>query len=560
MAKQRPWGNLKQVKNRGWTSSYELYSQAPNFYSGYYYIHKHKENIGRMGLQKAETDSSLAELFNSYKYGKDAILSNTLTNQYLSLMYAASPDLVDLVNETLNPENSAQNILDRIQNALQQGFENQFTPNKIIQMLNIEKSTNWTISSKNKKNNNADAIALMKMLSQDDASKAKQGFAFLDEILTGMTEAVRLLNSEEGAALVSVLSNMIRKRHYSIQSLGKDFHRILDSFVKHHNGDTINGADTLKAVQLMLPIAEALETGKTKKGKKLSLDSLQGLVQKQFYSMLAEIFVTHIQEAAQNAAVKYIVDSVNDINNGAGTDEVEILVTNPDGTYPEGASTLNDGEKKYGKADAKFNNVQVSTEVVTGRDDGYFKMSVGISNKAYIINHIGEGSLKKFNVYSLGGGMTIGNALSLLLGTNGHIRERYLAYNIFSHPQRELPLALNALQDTLLTRSIIYLAGARGKDDFAQFMLLNGELLSVWDIVKFAMGNDIGRSSSQQGHNNSGIYLSIPNRKTILRYAQSRFWTRRVVKTNVTITNAAMKAHIVPKQIIEYASANMPKT
>lgn len=556
MAKKRPWGQLHQVKNRDWTTSYELYSQTPDFYMGYYYIHKHKENIGRMELHTPETDSSLANLFNSYKYGKDAFLSDTVTNQYKNLMDASMDrSVMSLVDSVFNKENSVEHILDKIHADLQKGFEDQFSPNKIIQMLNIEKSTNWSTS--HKKNSNAKDVQALAEVLTGNMKNAKRGFAFLDEVLTGMAEAVRLLNSEEGDALASILSNTVNRKRYDVSIIGRDLMQQLNAFAQTHNGDTVNSSNALKAAALLKVVASRLETGTTRKGS-LTIESLQGLVQKQFYSMLAEIFITNIGEAAENAAVKYIVKAVSDINNEAGTDEVPIEATDPEGNfYKPSPQYLNDGEKKFGKADAKFNNVQVSLQSYIGDENGYFTMSVGISNKAYITNYIGEGSLKKFSVYSLGGGMTIGNALNLLLGGSGKIREKYLAYNIFGQGDA-LPQALQSLQDILLTRSIIYLAGARGKTDFAQFMLLNGELLSVWDIVKFALGNNIGISSSQQtkGQNN-GIYLSIPNRLTFMKYAQSRFWARRVVKTNISITNAVMKAHIVPKQIIEYASNNI---
>lgn len=548
------------ASNRTWTDSYQLYSNKPDFYMGYYYIHKHHKNIGRMDLQKPMSDNQMATLYRNYKYGKDATLSDTLKNQYSELIYSSIRPITDdvtkleLLNSIFNPENTSEAILNKLHKELQKGFEDQFTPNKIIQMLNIEKSTNWTISKNNK---NADAVALMKMLNQGDMSEAKAGFRFLNQILQGMSEAVKLLNSPEGDKLGTILATGATRKFYDINKLGSYLRTNLVEFIKQNNGNTISAQDAVKAANLLLTVASSLESGLTSKGKKLTLGSLQGLVQKSFYSMLAEIFITNMQEAAENATVKYIVQAISDINNNAGQEEVQLEFTDPEGHYSS-HDPLNGGEKKQGKADAKFENVQVSLETFTGEDNGYFTMSVGISNKAYITNHIGVGSLKKFTVYSLGGGMTIGNALTLLFGGTGHIREKYLAYNILAQGEDKLPRSLKALQDTLLTRSIIYLAGARGKTDFAQFMLLNGELLSVWDIVKFALGNDIGLSSSQQKKSNqSGIYLSIPNRKIFMKYAQSRFWARRVIKTNISIASAAMKAHIVPKQIIEYASKNM---
>ena len=85
-------------------------------------------------------------------------------------------------------------------------------------------------------------------------------------------------------------------------------------------------------------------------------------------------------------------------------------------------------------------------------------------------------------------------------------------------------------------------------------MLLNGQLLSVWDIVKYALGTNIEKKSSQQGEKSNGIYTSIPNSPKFMTFAKSRYWARRIIKTNESITSAVMKTHIVPKEIINYVS------
>ena len=41
-----------------------------------------------------------------------------------------------------------------------------------------------------------------------------------------------------------------------------------------------------------------------------------------------------------------------------------------------------------------------------------------------------------------------------------------------------------------------------------------------------------------------------------MKYAESRFWARRVIKTCDSINHATMKVHIVPKQIVAFAEKN----
>ena len=122
--------------------------------------------------------------------------------------------------------------------------------------------------------------------------------------------------------------------------------------------------------------------------------------------------------------------------------------------------------------------------------------------------------------------------------------------------------ALVALQDIILTRSIVYLASGRGAEDFSQLLLLNGKVMSMWDIIQYAIGNDIGKSSSMlpnlnkgntQNNNNNGAYMSIPSRPDILKYGSDKQWVTRIVETNKAIDKAVINLHIVPKKILDYS-------
>jgi hypothetical protein len=72
------------------------------------------------------------------------------------------------------------------------------------------------------------------------------------------------------------------------------------------------------------------------------------------------------------------------------------------------------------------------------------------------------------------------------------------------------------LNDLIATRQIIRLFSSAGTEsDFVNFMLLNGKIISVWDIVKYAISSDLSVSKSQKGAK-AGIVLTIPNRRKIV--------------------------------------------
>ena len=289
---------------------------------------------------------------------------------------------------------------------------------------------------------------------------------------------------------------------------------------------------------------------------------MQGRVTQNFFPNLAEILAAQIQDVAVKGAIKI---HQNARRTGAETSQIQI--TDTEGNYFN-AGFFDDGGKKQDKADNIYENVRLRLDSLRDGEQGYIRINIGISSKSYVSQHFGKDtSLADFNdVYSLGGGMTVGNAFRLLLGDiNSNVYVKYLGYNILSHDANDsgetggFPEGLQALQDVLLTRSIVYMVAGRNKQNIAQFMMINGNLLSVWDIIKYALNNNIGQSSSQISNNPNarpGIYMSIKKRKDVIAYARSRDWVKRIVDTNDAINSSTMKAHIIPKQIINYIETN----
>ena len=160
---------------------------------------------------------------------------------------------------------------------------------------------------------------------------------------------------------------------------------------------------------------------------------------------------------------------------------------------------------------------------------------------------------KYYDEYSLGRGLNLGQAFNLVPWASTY--DRYLGYNTIARDQSQLPKALVALQDILLTRGIVYLASGRGVSDSAQLLFLNGKIMSMWDIIQYAMYNDIGVSSGSSSSKN-GIYMSLgKQRSKIINSAKSSNWHIRIVDTNDAINSAVMKLEIVPKKIIDYVNS-----
>lgn len=538
---------------RYWDNA-ELYRQKPDFWeSDVFYIHLHAQNIGKMANGDAKSDDELSNIFDAYKNGKDSTVQKAVTNQYLQAMKASikkttqNRKLLDEVFDIKN--NNASAMLDQMHKTMQEGLEKYINTENLVKLLQNEKTLKW-----NEKGTSSLTQAFKNNGEYQDSLK------FLDTLLQAMADTVKLINSPLGPKLAEalLLESNSTSNFTNIKDYGANLTKVLNKFEVENKAVLLNTPliqEAIKNLDDILSPLTNLYLEKNKNGKvireKTTVGKLQGRVTNNFFPNLAEILAAQIEKTAVSEAVKI---TKNARRTGAETSQIQI--TDTEGNYSN-KGYFDDGGKKQDKADNIYENVQMSIDNLRNGESGYFKIDIGISSKSYVTQHFGtDTSLADFNdVYSLGGGMTIGNAFRLLLGDiNADVYKKYLGYNVFARDSSDFPKALNSLQDVLLTRSIVYIASGRNKKNIAQFMMINGNFLSIWDIIKYTFDHDIGKSSSQlrtiQPEDRPGLYMTISNREKIIKLAKSRFWLRRIVKTNEAIDSATMKVHIIPKQII----------
>lgn len=520
----------------------DLYQREPNFYYNYFYIHKRTSNIGRMGGDNMSlTDSSLAKTFNSYKQGKEASLSKTLTNQYVQSVknsFEKTSEALDLLNSVFDIENNNINqILNRLNEVMKDGLEQYLNLNNLIKLLQIENTVNWSAKKKSQNNSLAELEDVL-----NKGGKYYNGLSFLDNLLQAMADTVSLLKSPLGASLGAALLQVKTSDYRSVSTYGKSLSKALKKFSSENKGALVSEPSIKEAINEFQKIVDKLVSMKASEGNLLSKDSLQGSITKQFFPTMAEIIASEIQDKVSVKGLKMLTDAAR-----TGAQQTSIQVSDEYGNLLDDQYFHNLGIAQ-GKADNVFRNVQLDLSSFSNEDSFTINMDLGISVKSYVSNDFGPKLFSRNNVFSLGGGMTLGTAFTLLLGNN-NIYQKYLGYNIFAH-MSELPQAVNALQDALLTRSIIYLAAGRGKEDFSHFIILNGCLLSIWDIIKYAINNNIGRTGEKQTKDNlKGIYMTFKDKPEFEAFARSKDFHTRVVDTNNSITDMVMKMHLNPRQI-----------
>ena len=169
-------------------------------------------------------------------------------------------------------------------------------------------------------------------------------------------------------------------------------------------------------------------------------------------------------------------------------------------------------------------------------------IDVGISTKSYVTQFFGDIKNQKKQSFASGSGGTLKEALEAIFDNN--IRPLYLSYNIFAHGSKR-PKEVKALNDLILTRQLVRLFSSRGgSKDFSQFMVINGRVVSIWQII-LATEKFVGLSNSLGGAQQM-VSLTIPNRVKIEDAEKASYSDRysRIKAINSEINKTRIYAHL----------------
>lgn len=519
-----------------------------------YYIHKHQKNIGRMvsGYENDEKGMPVQTITNFFFDLKQSANQAILT-QYKSLfknnIKNVSADTLILLNQTFKDNANITEINRQMQEALSQMLRT----DKVAQIMKYQQNINW------------DVAQIDKAINQG-MTKEKNYLEALNSMLDNIAKAVTVLNTKGNivaAILIDAKNNIKNNNITNFSQLGEEIllklkAKELELFGERNNDNILKVPPRTIASQQLFEVMDSLEklaarfktktvSGKINKGDSITGQYIKDFVDRQFFStILGETVAAGINSSVQTNFSITVANSIKNIK-GTGRKTVEFEYTDEfghyDNTYPKGLA-------RQGKSDIRFDNVKLDLGYIFGNDSGSVTMGFGISNKAYkTLDMTGE-DLK--HAYVRGGSMSIGTILGMLTREE---KIKYLSYNTFAwssnsapsqNPGKDMSSPLSALQDAMFTRSIVYMFGSRGRSDFANFMLINGKLVSLWEIIQEAISTQL--LSSSQGGMGQAIMFRINEHKNFGKYLTSGSTVLRVAETNKIITNAKIEAHLNPSK------------
>lgn len=427
-----------------------------------FYIHAGKTHIGnRLPGRAINFAAKKREMSQLLKGQYKTLLNHSLSSQSLSALSQS----MDISQDKLI------NLLDK---ELRTQLQSELSVNKLQTLFNIVNTNN-----------------LNHLLNNVITEEGKANVANMQKALEVIEQCVNLLEGR-GANLGACLS--IAAKEGTLAGMGAKLAAELMKWQKQNNLQQLPKDEVLKGTFNQLNnLAIALQ-GKFKSGKELTTKGLVTLVSHNLISTnLAEGLA-----AAMKADANSILHDTIAQNVGARAYVVDDIGKDK-------------SKKIVGKTDILLPNVKVRV----GTNKHEIQLNVGISSKFYTGQAFLGNTKKMSGSFGSGSGGTLKEALQAIFPA---AEDRYLAYNYMVHDVYTMQM-----NDLIATRQLLRLFATSGASaDFSQYMLVNGKVISIWQIVKYAMSTNLGLSNSMGGSKSQGVVLSIPDRKSFKKRKTQR--------------------------------------
>lgn len=448
------------------------------------YIHLQREHVGRMYGGKSYSKDAAIVL------KKNRNVKNIVLNDYKKLFASTLDDKTRNIFNQLT-ELEQQQFIEAANEALKDSLE-KVSMDGLAALYDLKK--------------NFISPGEMLQMSQQD-------FYHWDKILDPIVEAIKLIETEAGGEIC--LASLLQPGYKHITSTKRHFSRhiqqALDKYLSSNNYNTLSPARMAEMdnlVRVLQNLVQNIATaGKNKNMKTMTADGWQEVFNNLFSADFAETLEARAFQHAFAASENVVFEAVGR-QQAQGQGQTVFI----EGEYQTKNRSITQ------KTDIKGRNVQLSfkedTKIGTASD---FTINLGISMKFYesmAFKPLGKTGSKTF---SSGSGGSLATALVDTYGTGA--KKIYFARNVLAHGNTaENEAALGSLHDALLTREILRLFASAGSGDFSHFILVNGEFISMWDLLKYVIDKhtDFKLSSSGRGTSKQGVSISIDGRKEII--------------------------------------------
>ena len=539
---------------------------------GGFYIHFHGRDIGR--IQKWVNYGDISQEFIAQKQSINTALKNQYTNLMLGNMTISQKSL-GILNELLKKDyrdtfitqldkyvkttlqdQVNQRVLDSIHQLREHNqlyFRDSKTPianqgekgiERVIEELNkILKAVSTVINASKYKQ---DAKDITLKIALGSVTKNAGG--------TGYIPTLKNVGNIWNAQIEKI--NNLSKKGFWISL--RQQNRLLDqlNILSQYFKDAAPGDDGKNYGTLTFNVIKGIfEQNISPKG----IGEGFGIIINQKAQQMADLTV---QEAISE--LKKIDNTIFDL---PGDTNGQLYFSNVEGEYVSGDSSkilAGVSEDTITKGQNKTDTTEKIKFQVQSKDNGMsgeISYIVGISDKFYL--DINMFNIKDKKEFLPNGNFTVSSSLPLgamIKSTFKGQRLQYLAYNVLawqddSEEGNSAPNAIKALQECIFKRNIIHSMSSRSGpgSDFASYFLLNGKILSLWEIIDYALNSSDSRIETNAVSKEKGVSFQY-NKTAITSIVSNRFnisMKDRIRKINAAIPVTKVNVHINPAKITE---------
>lgn len=315
-----------------------------------------------------------------------------------------------------------------------------------------------------------------------EAAINKKSIEELNSAFEVISKCLNLLEGKnnEGKSLGAALILSIQNSN-SFMEIGDKLGIELNEWKKNNNLKTIKKQSLDASFSSLQNLSYVLKTGTFKStGQSLTADGIKKLLSNGLISTnIAEGLAFSMKSKADSILRGVVARSV-------GTQAVTVR-------YEDGIQ-----ESITSKTDVFLPKVKIKLKNFGNE----ISADIGISSKFYTGKTFLGNSGKEVGLFGSGSGGTLKEALStIFLNAN---QDKYLAYNYLAHNENQ-----KEMKDLILTRQLLRLFATMGSsEDFSQYMLVNGKIISIWQLVRYIALDDLDEKEK------NGITLSILSKKS----------------------------------------------
>lgn len=446
--------------------------------NSYYYVHLHAENIGKF-YDKDESEG--VRLFKDHRDMAYRAMKGEVLKSWRKSITPVNSKMISVLDEIFDASSqSSQNdvAISQIDKQIQKFVENMLSNNTSERFLAAEKT--------------AKAVDVSSILHNGNTMHAIQE---LDRLMQIIAEGVRLLKSplSEPLAVALLQSQQGKIKVKSVKGYSRNVINALNDFKK--NNHIVSGSDIEAALNALEILSANINTKTTQDGTPLTVDGLKSTIEYVFTNGMSEYVIAN---SINNTVLKYQNVLAKVVGSKPG-----VLAYTPDKEV---------GKPSTGKTDVAVKNVKLHcTSGILANQE--LQVEVGLSVKNYITKGFQYKGKNLPKTISSGSGGTLKRAFQDTFGNNA--MAQYYAYNTMAHRVQLNNNSLSqAFNDILTARMFRRLFMQRNTNEFSQILVVNGQVVSFWEIL-MSLANAGSGSLSSSRASQQIVSISIPDTSKI---------------------------------------------